>query len=1076
MAKPAWIEIINGASGSGSTTRTLKAKAHTGRLSRSGSIKGTVSSGESDTVSLSQIGANEFISINLQSYSVTALGGVVTITGTSNSPSLKITNLSNASIISSRSLKINGTTYTWDGDSSHLIANDPGAANTYSFEISLSITENQTESSRSTSFYLSDSGSTVVKTSTISITQAAGVKTYGTEDFTLNYNIWDIPASGGTASCIYSFTIPWGWNGKTSGGGTLTQNDEHTIEFNYRDDGPDYPFDWSLDSNTGDITVASLGTNETTSSSGNIYIQATVTIQGKTIYAEDYVEQQANEVSYRLGDIELSVDDIPASGGTASVNFISGIGYTNYSSGESSTTSLFSSSDVSIDHNDVSADNLGTTVKSRTKVGTLNVIVTWNGVTEFPSLDVYQEANAITSVEYGIPSVSLTVDDIPASGGTISSGTVTYSQTQEQYYTSGASETLSEITSGGTVSYGSAVSASSLGTTKKSRSVVGTLTVDVTLNGKSGSASVDVYQEANAITSVEYGIPSVSLTVDDIPASGGTISSGTVTYSQTQEQYYTSGASETLSEITSGGTVSYGSAVSASSLGTTKKSRSVVGTLTVDVTLNGKSGSASVDVYQEANKIENTTYEGGEITYEDVSIGEITDGYIPASGGTATATAGDGSQSWSRTSETKINHYTSGEREELLHDFARSGTDKISPSVDSIKAVAASRGTTVGSTITLKTQTVTWIGEGGLSKSGVIVIYQEENKVEETSTEGGNVSYSDLVAGDITNGIIPASGGSATATAGKGSVVKAIESTYNVNTYTSGSIDRVLANAGSSETIEVEPSVSLISATASSKGTTISEQTVVKSQDVTWETGNLSVSDNMYIYQEANTKSISELKTNIETLNVPAEGCTYSLQEIINPLQYYVYTSGEKKEITPMWFGYEQGANSNTYNFITIEYNNISFGENDGDARSGVVTITVNTIDEDGIVDYPSIIDVDISFIQEKKLKKPSMVIDHNEFYANGNLTFDNNTTIAILKVTDNDNAGWSIHPFSQGAWLLIDSSSLVISGTGASVISVTVKVNETLEDRNGNISLYSGEDQVDSVSVTQLAISKINL
>lgn len=868
MAKPAWIEIINGASGSGSTTRTLKAKAHTGRLSRSGSIKGTVSSGESDTVSLSQIGANEFISINLQSYSVTALGGVVTITGTSNSPSLKITNLSNASIISSRSLKINGTTYTWDGDSSHLIANDPGAANTYSFEISLSITENQTESSRSTSFYLSDSGSTVVKTSTISITQAAGVKTYGTEDFTLNYNIWDIPASGGTASCIYSFTIPWGWNGKTSGGGTLTQNDEHTIEFNYRDDGPDYPFDWSLDSNTGDITVASLGTNETTSSSGNIYIQATVTIQGKTIYAEDYVEQQANEVSYRLGDIELSVDDIPASGGTASVNFISGIGYTNYSSGESSTTSLFSSSDVSIDHNDVSADNLGTTVKSRTKVGTLNVIVTWNGVTEFPSLDVYQEAN----------------------------------------------------------------------------------------------------------------------------------------------------------------------------------------------------------------KIENTTYEGGEITYEDVSIGEITDGYIPASGGTATATAGDGSQSWSRTSETKINHYTSGEREELLHDFARSGTDKISPSVDSIKAVAASRGTTVGSTITLKTQTVTWIGEGGLSKSGVIVIYQEENKVEETSTEGGNVSYSDLVAGDITNGIIPASGGSATATAGKGSVVKAIESTYNVNTYTSGSVDRVLANAGSSETIEVEPSVSLISATASSKGTTISEQTVVKSQDVTWETGNLSVSDNMYIYQEANTKSISELKTNIETLNVPAEGCTYSLQEIINPLQYYVYTSGEKKEITPMWFGYEQGANSNTYNFITIEYNNISFGENDGDARSGVVTITVNTIDEDGIVDYSSIIDVDISFIQEKKLKKPSMVIDHNEFYANGNLTFDNNTTIAILKVTDNDNAGWSIHPFSQGAWLLIDSSSLVISGTGASVISVTVKVNETLEDRNGNISLYSGEDQVDSVSVTQLAISKINL
>lgn len=961
MAKPAWIEIINGASGSGSTTRTLKAKAHTGRLSRSGSIKGTVSSGESDTVSLSQIGANEFISINSQSYSVTALGGVVTITGTSNSPSLKITNLSNASIISSRSLKINGTTYTWDGDSSHLITNDPGAANTYSFEISLSIIENQTESSRSTSFYLSDSGSTVVKTSTISITQAAGVKTYGTEDFTLNYNTWDIPASGGTASCIYSFTIPWGWNGKTSGGGTLTQNDEHAIEFNYRDDGPDYPFDWSLDSNTGDITVASLGTNETTSSSGNIYIQATVTIQGKTIYAEDYVEQQANEVSYRLGDVELSVDDIPASGGTASVNFISGVGYTNYSSGESSTTSLFSSSDVSIDHNDISADNLGTIVKGRTKVGTLNVTVTWNGVTEFPSLDVYQEANTGTNIEYGTPSVSITVDDIPASGGTISSGTVTYSQTQEQYFTSGASETLSEITSGGTVSYGSAVSASSLGTTKKSRSVVGTLTVDITLNGKSGSASADVYQEANNWSLMCYE----DVTYTDVGADG---SAATPQYTGSPCYFlYTSGD--------------------------------------------------RANVYYSENIV---------ITYGvDYSTGVANNASINESDGSVTA--------------------------------------------DSLGKTVTSRKNIIDVIISYSYTDSSGYTDSVTSKP--IYVYQEANEIESTTTEGGDVSYSNIIMGRIVNDTIPASGGSGTASASKGSVTKRKEPIYNVNTYTSGSVDKVLSSYGSSGAVEVEPSVSSITTTASSKGTTISEKTTIKSQDVTWEIGGLSVSDTMYIYQEANEKT-SVLQTDIRDITSSSTGDALEMFDYVNPKLMYIYTSGssEEKEGTSIYFTYEPDY---SYDYIVWPYANagyFGFNENESaSARSGNLTILVSVYDSDisneTAIDTQTVI---IPFTQAAKKADPTFIIDHDEFYADGKLTFDNSTTIAVLTVTDNDNVGWFIS--SSDLWVTLTATQ----GTGTQGVSITVKSNTTKYDRSSLISCYRNTDDklLKTITITQLAIS----
>lgn len=116
------------------------------------------------------------------------------------------------------------------------------------------------------------------------------------------------------------------------------------------------------------------------------------------------------------------------------------------------------------------------------------------------------------------------VTDIPASGGTRSSFTTlpTYSQT---WGWNGSTTGGGTITSGASISYGTAVSAGSLGTTVKSRTRVGTLTCTISLNGKSKSTTLDVYQAANSITSTTDGTPVISLSASSysISNSGGSV-------------------------------------------------------------------------------------------------------------------------------------------------------------------------------------------------------------------------------------------------------------------------------------------------------------------------------------------------------------------------------------------------------------------------------------------------------------------------------------------------------------------------------------------------------------------------
>lgn len=443
MAKPSWITVVSGSTGSGSGTRSLKASPHTGRSSRSGSIKGVTSGGASDSVILSQIGAGEFITVDKAYYFVTALGGTVKITGTSNSPSLKLTNLTDSSLLSNFALKVNGTAYSWDGNASHQISGDPGAYSSYTFEISFNVAENQTENSRDITFRLRDSGDPGVSSKIITITQTEGEKTYGTASVNMSYSNWDIGAEGGVATPSYEFSIPWGWNGKTSGGGTLTQsNSSHSVKYTYYTDPPGSPYNWTLNEQTGELVMDSLGKN-ITDSYKSARIKITIIVNGQTLTHTDFVRQDPNKVTYTLSSASVSLDDIPASGGSAdSPNFISASGKIDYSSGESDTPSI-TSSDVTITlSKTVNGSNLGSTLKARTKLDTVTATITWNGSKVTQSIGVYQQANQVTysSVSAASPTVT-----IPKTGGDVDIA-AKVSPNQTATYTSGATRTITDFT------------------------------------------------------------------------------------------------------------------------------------------------------------------------------------------------------------------------------------------------------------------------------------------------------------------------------------------------------------------------------------------------------------------------------------------------------------------------------------------------------------------------------------------------------------------------------------------------------------------------------------------------------
>ena len=313
--------------------------------------------------------------------------------------------------------------------------------------------------------------------------------------------------------------------------------------------------------------------------------------------------------------------------------------------------------------------------------------------------------------------------------------------------------------------------------------------------------------------------------------------------------------------------------------------RSITVTGKFSNTFDGQTVSANIVIKQEAN-----SQTLREITNRYTSSNPLTgQNTVKANGGTV----------WVYTFA--IYDYTSGDSSETNISNECTFGNVTFGTWDSAKHTwtCPSAGTTVYSEDRGASIKVTWG-----SKKTTYYLYQEKNLESVKSISGGIYTYGNIVAGAISNKTIPASGGSATATAGNGSQTWNKSATITTYEYTSGATKDVTTEAASSGTANVVPNVASITATASSKGTTVSAQTIVKSQAVTWSANGKSASETMYIYQEANAVIDDNYDEHLSSYGTPemvimsnlitaAGGTARAAGVVRNTYTYYdLYTSG----------------------------------------------------------------------------------------------------------------------------------------------------------------------------------------
>lgn len=509
------------------------------------------------------------------------------------------------------------------------------------------------------------------------------------------------------------------------------------------------------------------------------------------------VEQEASTYTY---DLTLNSDntEIAAKGGTATITAV----LKTYRNGNLVSTDNVtpvlsgSATGFSISGTKVTASNRTTTVGSRRSiVVTGKYSNTFDGQTVSSTITIYQEANIAS---YGaLTGGSVSASDIPASGGTSSTSISNMSQTIS--YTSGS-------TRAGTVTYSktSEITVSSLGTTVKARTKVGQVTVTYTGEGSvTAKKTVDIYQAENKVTNsnynpriTAYGTPTISIG-SGLTAAGGSASvSASVTNTETYNTLYSSGATGPNQTRSVGGSLSIsmtangnsrfslsGNTIIHSSMGTNE----TTDTVTIKAVNNGdssKSATASKSIIN-SKTVKSTS--GGIYTYGDVIAGTVTNGIIPASGGSATATAGNGTQSWNKSATITTYQYDSGSTKDVTTENASSGVDEVVPNVAYIEATASSKGATVSSQTTVKSQVVIWLANGK-SAIKVMYIYQAANEIVSYNYTEWEIV---LRANPTT---IPASGGTSQLT---NSAIR-----YRIPVYTSGA-------TGSSTTISSIPSLSI---------------------------------------------------------------------------------------------------------------------------------------------------------------------------------------------------------------------------------------------------------------------------
>lgn len=595
----------------------------------------------------------------------------------------------------------------------------------------------------------------------LTVEQEASVYTY---DLILSSDNTEIAAKGGTANITAVL--------KTYRNGNLVSTDTVTPVL------------------SGNATGFSISDTKVTASNRTTVVGAerSITVTGKSSNTFDgqiataniVIKQEANTVSYSDITITKETPINLSAGMQINIKVSDGLSYSQkatYTSG--ATTDITTGANITYSvQNPVTGFTLSNNILRVTSNKSLNprngfvvrINILLNGKTAIKDITYNQAAGYYT---YANPVVTLTCNDVPASGGSVKTGNVTYSQT---YGWNGATTGAGVITEGGAYIYwtGGVDNIPSLGTTVKSRTKVGVLGVTVNINGKSGNANADIYQAENKVTNsnynpriTAYGTPTISIGSGLTAAGGSATVSASVTNTETYNALYSSGATGPNQTRSIGGSLSIsmtangnsrfslsGNTITHSSMGTNE----TTDTVNIKAVNDGDSSKSATVSKSIVNSKTVKSTSGGVYTYGNITAGTITNATIPASGGSATAKAGNGTQSWNKSATITTYQYDSGSTKDVTTENASSGTNNVSPNIASIEATASSKGTTVSSQTTVKSQVVTW-SANGKSASGTMYIYQAANAIDSYNYGSWNIAIS------ANPTAIAASGGTSTITA-----------------------------------------------------------------------------------------------------------------------------------------------------------------------------------------------------------------------------------------------------------------------------------------------------------------------
>ena len=459
------------------------------------------------------------------------------------------------------------------------------------------------------------------------VEQEASVYTY---DLILSSDNTKIAAKGGTATITAIL--------KTYRNGNLVSTDNVTPAL------------------SGSATGFSISGIKVTASNRTTVVGAerSITVTGKfsntfdsqTVSANIVIKQEANSKIFKerynryvSSNPYTGQNTVKANGGTVKVNTFAIYNYTSGSTLETDVSSECTFTNPSFGTWDSSkhiwtCPSAGTTIYEGSREAVIKV--KWND--ERTTYYLYQEANTVSYSDITITKETpITVSANMHINIKVSDG---LSYSQKATYTSGAT---TDITTGANITYSvkNPVTGFTLSNNILSVAFNESLNprngfvvrINILLNGKTAIKDITYNQAAGYYT---YANPVVTLTCNDVPASGGSVKTGNVTYSQT---YGWNGTITGAGVITEGEAYIYwtGGVDNIPSLGTTVKSRTKVGVLGVTVNINRKSGNANVYIYQAENKVTNSNYNPRITAYgiPTVSIGSG----LTAAGGSAIVSA-----------------------------------------------------------------------------------------------------------------------------------------------------------------------------------------------------------------------------------------------------------------------------------------------------------------------------------------------------------------------------------------------------------------------------------------------------